>query len=147
MLVTPHFTLEELTRTQTGLENDPPLECSEALVRLAEDLLEPIRALLGVPLVVHSGYRSEAVNRRVGGCKTSAHLEGRACDFHAVGVQVRTAFNRILTSDVPYDKLILEQHGSSWWIHVQAPRLGAEPRRRALMALVTDSGTVYGEVH
>jgi zinc D-Ala-D-Ala carboxypeptidase len=146
MLASEHFTLEELTRTSTGLENDPPLAASEALVTLAETLLEPIRALLGAPLAVHSGYRSPAVNRRVGGHPASAHLEGRACDFHPVGIQIRTAFDRIRVSEIPFDKLILEQHGGAWWIHVQGPREGSAPRRVERMALVTDSGTVYTEV-
>lgn len=147
MQISPHFNLDELTRTSTALPNDPPVSSGANLVRLANVLLEPIRDLLAVPLIVHSGYRSLEVNRAVGGDPNSAHLEGRACDFHpSMGQDIKQAFDLIRLSAIPYDKLILEHHGHSWWIHVQIHRLGGQPRRRAYVAQIGPNGSSYREV-
>jgi uncharacterized protein YcbK (DUF882 family) len=43
--------------------------------------LERIRAMVGGPVIVNSGYRCSAHNRRIGGAHRSRHLEGRAADL------------------------------------------------------------------
>ena len=144
--LTPHFSLEELTATGTGLQNDPPVSVAGNLLRLAE-LLEQIREMLGhCPIQVNSGYRSPDVNRRVGGATNSAHIEGRAADIvprSALGVH--GAFEVIRRSWLGYDKLILENRvgTNTYWIHIQVARQGEAPRRQAFIAQVTDTGTAY----
>lgn len=147
MFISRHFTFGELTHTDTGLPNVPEVPQGANLVRLAEKLLEPIRTLLGQPMMIHSGFRCAAVNSRVGGAKNSAHLEGRAADFHAGNMPCREAFDRIRSSGLPYDKLILEEHGGRYWIHIQIERPGDIPRQKTYIASVTDTGTAYREVH
>ena len=71
MKLTEHFSLEELTRTGVNASNIPNIEQKEALKMLAERVLQPARELLGRPIRVTSGYRSEVTNRLVGGSKTS----------------------------------------------------------------------------
>lgn len=146
MQVTPHFSLDDLTKTSTGLPNEPEVGCAANMLRLSESLLEPILTLLGGPLVVHSCYRSPQVNQRVGGDPASAHLEARACDFHPAGQGIHEAFERIRVSEIPYDKLIIEHHGGAEWIHAQIRKAGLPPRRVAMTATVTASGTVYQRV-
>ena len=41
--LTPHFTLEELTKTKTGLSNIPNIEQTNQLRILCLDILEPLR--------------------------------------------------------------------------------------------------------
>lgn len=95
MKLSPHFSLAELTTTGTGLANVPhPAEVS-ALVALCDHVLEPVRALLGVPLRVNSGYRSEAVNAAIKGAARSQHMRGEAADVVPVGMDVETAMARI----------------------------------------------------
>lgn len=147
--LTPHFSLEELTQTGTGLQNDPPVEVAGNMLRLA-NLLEEVRKLLGdYPILVNSGYRSERVNRAVGGARNSAHTEGRAADivpFAPLGVH--GAFEAIRRSFLAWDKLILENRvgTNTYWIHIQVPRTGERPRREAYIAQVTDTGTAYRRV-
>ncbi len=47
----------------------------------ALDRLQALRAALGKPMIVTSGYRSPEHNRRVGGAAASKHLEGTAFDI------------------------------------------------------------------
>jgi len=51
----------------------------------ALDALQRLRHLLGRPLVVRSGYRSETHNRAVGGAPRSRHLFGTAFDIDMAG--------------------------------------------------------------
>lgn len=49
---------------------------------LVLNVLDPLRAMIGRPIIITSGYRSQQVNELVGGSKTSQHLSGRAADIH-----------------------------------------------------------------
>ena len=73
------FTLDELTHTSTGLPNVPTGQSLANLQGLVESVLDPLRAQVG-PLLVTSGYRSQAVNAAVGGSSSSQHLKGQAAD-------------------------------------------------------------------
>lgn len=49
---------------------------------LVSNVLDPLRAIIGRPIIITSGYRSQQVNELVGGSKTSQHLSGKAADIH-----------------------------------------------------------------
>ena len=88
-LLTPHFTLEEFTDSQTaarrGIANTPSAHEHKNLVRTAE-VMELVRTILGGhPILVSSGYRNQWLNSAVGGSKHSAHLHGLATDFTCPG--------------------------------------------------------------
>lgn len=131
MNLTPHFTLDELTFSEAairnGVNNTPTPRVVENLQFLAENL-EKVRALLGTPMRITSGYRSEAVNAWVGGSLTSQHRFGLAADFVApqFGSPYEVA-QAILASEIQFDQLIHE-YGS--WVHISFVR--REPRRQAL---------------
>lgn len=135
--ISAHFSLEELTFSQTalrlGLDNTPPPQARAELARLCEILLEPGRVILA-PAVWHvdSGYRCPELNARIGGAAASAHMFGRAADVIPVGVPLQVAFDTLRTAaDLPYDQIILE---CAAWIHLAVAPDGAEPRRQALTA-------------
>lgn len=56
---------------------------------LVNNVLDPLRAMIGRPIIITSGYRSQQVNDLVGGSKTSQHLSGKAADFHVQGYTPR----------------------------------------------------------
>lgn len=85
ILLSSHFSMSELTTTSQGLDNKPDAAQTAALVALCVRALEPIRALLGVPLQVTSGFRSAAVNKAIKGAAKSQHLLGEAADVVPVG--------------------------------------------------------------
>lgn len=151
MLVTEHFSLEEMTHTdQRGpdgelLPNHPPFGARLELFHLCSFLLEPIRALWGCPVRVNSGYRSEVVQRGLQGAKpgdpirASQHTRGQAADIVPVGIPIADAFEAVWLSDLPYDQLIFEAVGSAW-IHVSCSPSYRPPRRQALW---TSDGKTY----
>lgn len=93
-------------------------------------VLEHAREILGdVPLQINSGYRCTAVNAKVGGVHSSAHVDGRAADFVPLGMYLSDAFDKLRYSDLPYDQIILEPT----WIHLGISRDGVEPRKDMLV--------------
>ena len=78
-MLTKHFPFEQL-RCKCGCEVSQEIRAE--LLQLAE-ALEVIRAEVGTPLVVTSGYRCPTHNAsdKVKGSPRSEHLTGRAADF------------------------------------------------------------------
>ena len=132
MQLTQNFTLEEMCASQVaarrGLDNTPAANELANLKRVAA-VMEIVRAILGQPIHVDSGYRSPLVNASVGGVSTSAHCRGLACDFvcPAFGTPTEVAL-AILKSDIDYDQLILE-YG---WVHLGLADEGLPDRHEAL---------------
>lgn len=82
--ITDHFSLAEFACPDAG----PPTE-SEHLERLAHlcAQLEVLRAQLGAPIIVISGYRSPSYNERIGGATRSQHMNACAADIKVKGVE------------------------------------------------------------
>ena len=138
--LTPHFSLEELIRSETAarlnLNNQPSEKVVANLKWLAVKILEPIRSKVG-PLVVTSGYRSVAVNASIGGSETSQHCEGKAADIVLPGKSAEALFKTIIkNTKVPFDQLILEfaSAPSGGWVHVSYDRDKAKQRGSILEA-------------
>lgn len=96
--VTSNFKLSEFAQqARHGLPaEDYPK--SWILVRLVDlcECLEVIRAELGSPLRIVSGYRSPAYNAKIGGARKSQHMEGRAADIQAAGHKANHVHDAIL---------------------------------------------------
>lgn len=147
MQLSNHFTLQELVASSTardlGIDNTAPQEIVPRLVFVAE-MLERIRASLGSPVIVTSGYRCAALNRAVGGVANSDHVSGHAADILVPGfgnpqrVADRLARNCDL---LQIGQLILEGVKGKQWVHVSthAPMLATN---RVLT--ITDAGPVVG---
>ena len=147
MQLTKHFTLAELTASgkarSLGLDNTPAPELVPRLVRTAE-MLERIRATLGVPVIVTSGYRAPAVNKAVGGVTSSDHMQGHAADIVAPGYGTATQIARTLAplvSTLGIGQIILEGVKGKQWVHVST-RVPDKPANRVIT--ITDKGTQLG---
>ena len=79
--LSPHFKLGEFLNLSKYPENIPTMQVVANLTYGCLMLLEPARLEVG-PIIINSGYRSEAVNRKVGGVSNSQHLIGQAADIH-----------------------------------------------------------------
>lgn len=139
--ITDHFTWAEATTTSTGLPNQPSPDEAQRLAYTFSEL-ERVRALLGRPLIVHSAFRSEAVNASVGGVPSSQHRLGEAVDFHVEGLSVPETVRRIAASPLPFDQLLDEAAGDRSWVHVSFTSRRA-PRRQALTMRETDGKQHY----
>lgn len=127
--LTEHFTLQEMlvSRDFPKLVTMPPPEHQENLFLLCSFILEPLRAMFG-PIIVTSGYRSEALNKKVGGVPTSRHLTGRAVDFVAPRcLSMRNMFE-VITETMGYPGEVILY---SWEnrMHVGLPQLGRQSNR------------------
>lgn len=131
MQLSKHFSLEEMTKSQTasrkGIDNTPTPEVVENLKLLCENVLEYIRVRFGKPITVNSGYRGPALNKAIGGAKNSQHMTGQAADIEIIGVDNKVLFNWI-KDNVEFDQLILEYYKEgvpdSGWVHVSWNKAG-----------------------
>lgn len=127
-ILTPHFTLLEMTESLTakkhGIANVPPPEAVENLRKLCIGTLEPLREKLKQPVVITSGYRCKELNEIiVHASRKSQHMSGQAADFHLGHTDPSTgsgqvtdkrrkrliqAFRLIITDEsIDFDQLIL----------------------------------------
>lgn len=105
MILTKNFTLKELTKTNTGIPNlITDLEIGN-LTRLCQKVLQPLRDEYGSPIMINSGYRSQQVNKAVGGVPTSQHTKGEAADITAGSREENKKLFKILKT-MEFDQLI-----------------------------------------
>ena len=148
MQLTEHFSFEELTSTS----HDELLESNRKIaegytkqLKYVAGTLEEIRAVLGVPLRVTSGFRSSQLNRLVGGSPTSGHTKGLCADVIPVGVDVVEAQKKIIANKdkcPSLKKCILEMVKGSEWLHVEAKTEANQPTQ----FFVTTNGRTYTEI-
>ena len=134
MKLTQHFTLEELTHSDYaiahGINNSANQMVQENLMMLCTLILEPLRAAIGEPIIINSGYRNAAVNDGVGGVKTSHHLLGLAADINFKNEAQLKQMVAYLKENTHLDLALVERSKSSKWLHVQLPLKNHPPRRR-----------------
>lgn len=122
--ISRHFTLEELTATSyPSLQKQPNTEHLINLVWLVCSVLQPLRDAFGAPVQINSGFRSDKLNKYVGGVANSYHLRGLAADIRINSAAHAAQLVEFLKQNKAVDLCLLEQKGSSKWLHVQTKRL------------------------
>jgi zinc D-Ala-D-Ala carboxypeptidase len=147
MQLTPHFYLEELTKSQTGdrtgIDNVPGADSLDNLKMLCERVLEPVRLQFG-PVFINSGYRCPELNKAIGGATTSQHCLGQAADIEVSGV-ANGDVAAWIAANLDYDQVILECYRkgqpNSGWVHVSYKTTGN--RKTTLTATVVEGRMVY----
>lgn len=147
MKLTTHFTLDELIASNTakarGIDNTPPADVFPRIVQTAE-MLERIRTVLGVPVIVTSGYRCQKLNMAVGGVTSSDHTTGQAADIVAPRYGSAEDVARMLAplvSAIGIGQLILEGIKGKQWVHVST-----RPAHKSVNRIltITDAGARSG---
>lgn len=128
------FSWDELQATSTGRENAAPPEARLRLRALVGAVLDPLRWRLGRPVRVTSAYRSEAVNRAVGGSATSQHVTGEAADIVVAGMTGTELAAEIIRMRLPFDQLIAYAPSRGGHVHVSY-RADGDNRGQVLYAL------------
>jgi len=141
MNLTPHFTLDELTASESaernGWDNTPNDAELENLKRLA-DMLEQIKVVLGgKPIMINSAFRSKKVNDAVGSKDTSQHRIGCAADLRVPGMTPDEVVRKVIASGINFDQIIRE---FDRWTHISVPNsVDTAPRKQAL--IIDKAGT------
>ena len=141
MNLTPNFTLDELTASESaernGWDNSPNDAELENLKRLA-DFLEQVKVVLGgKPIMINSAFRSKKVNDSVGSRDTSQHRIGCAADIRVPGMTPDEVVRKIIASGISYDQVIRE---FDRWTHISIPNsVDTSPRKQAL--IIDKAGT------
>jgi hypothetical protein len=129
MKLSEHFSLAEMCKTSANLDNVPNEAQVENLKRLC-GWLEMLRSEWNKrygegndPIFINSGFRSEAVNKAVGGVKGSNHLSGCAADIRVAGIEQLVRYATILLdisdeSKEDFDELLQERSPKgNYWLH------------------------------
>jgi hypothetical protein len=122
MQLSKHLSRAEFERsdaaTNYGISNSMNSGQLAKAMALAINCFEPIREHLGKPIRVNSGYRSVALNKRIGGALNSQHcaLNGAAIDLD---LHDRDLFEWII-DNVVFDQLIYEAGNDTEaaWFHI-----------------------------
>lgn len=124
------------TATKLGIDNTPTDIQLERMNYVAENLFDCVREHFGKPLGITSFFRSEKLNVKIGGSRTSQHVLGEAIDIDADiygGLTNKEIFDYI-HDNLEYGQLIWE-FGTSIepaWVHVSLSRSGN--KKEALIA-------------
>lgn len=153
MKLSKNLSLAEVTKSVTakrlGIDNTPDDWTIENLKAVAESVFQPLRDALGCPIHVSSGFRSESLNKAIGGSLRSQHIQGRALDLDAdvFGVCTNADIFEYILNNLEFDQLIWEfgDQDNPDWVHVSFVRDGVN-RNRCLRACRDDEGKVYYEV-
>lgn len=128
-----YFTIDEFTRSDIaaihGIDNSPSLYAIGNLTALVINVLDPVRAAMGKPIRVTSGYRCPELNARIPGTSSdSQHTKGEAADIviakggkwdnYLLGCAIVRLgnFDQVIFENVGKDDLLPD------WIHVSWKR-------------------------
>jgi zinc D-Ala-D-Ala carboxypeptidase len=141
MNLSEHFTLDELTNSETAARNNwdntPNTDELSNLKRLAEFLEQVKTVLNGKPVIINSAFRSKKVNDAVGSRDTSQHRIGCAADIRIPGMTPDEVVKAVIASGIGYDQVIRE---FDRWTHISIPNTpGDKPRQQAL--IIDKAGT------
>lgn len=140
-----YFSLAEFTKSQQasrlGISNQPTPAHQKNMEELCVNVLDKVREQFG-PIFLSSGYRSEAVNKKIGGSKTSQHCLGEAADIDMDGIN--DEIFHFIKDKLDFDQLIWEFGTSKEpdWVHVSYTN-ERKNRRQVLVAKKEGTKTVY----
>jgi len=124
--VSTYLSYHEATKSNTaikyGIHNVPNSDQWKAMQTLGTEVFDRVREHFGKPLYVSSFFRSEALNGRIGGSKTSQHCKGQAIDIDAdvFGGVTNAEIFWYIKEHLDFDQLIFEfgDDANPDWVHV-----------------------------
>lgn len=148
-MISKNITLKEATKSNTaqrlGIDNTPGDYELSNMELVANKIFQPLREWVGGPIRVNSFYRSEELNKAIGGSSRSQHCEGRAIDLDDVhGHKTNAEMFNYIKSYLSFDQLIWEfgDEENPDWIHVSYVSED-QNRLRCLKAIKSNGKTIY----
>ena len=147
--ISKHITYKEAIRSNTALRlniNNIPNDYEISnMVGIASNVFEPLREYVGGPIKINSMFRSEALNRAIGGSSRSQHCQGRAIDLDdTFGHKTNAEMFNYIKNNLNFDQLIWEfgDDTNPDWVHVSFVS-NDENRGRCLKAEKVNGKTSY----
>jgi hypothetical protein len=149
MIISKHISYIEATSSfeakRKQIENTPTEKQLEAMKYLADNIFEKIRVYFGVPIKINSFFRSEKLNKVIGGTSSSQHVLGEAIDLDdTFGGLTNTQIFNYIKNNLIFDQLIWEfgTDKSPDWVHVSLKKTGKN-RGEILVAKKINGKTKY----
>ena len=148
-MISEHISYNEAiksnTATRLGIKNDPNEDQLDNMVKLAEQIFEPLRTYANGPIKVNSFFRSVELNKAIGGSSKSQHCHGQAIDLDdTFGHLTNAEMYRFIKEHLDFDQMIWEfgDDDNPAWVHVSyvSPQ---ENRNRCLKAYKENKKTKY----
>jgi zinc D-Ala-D-Ala carboxypeptidase len=153
MKLSNNLSAKEVTKSNTakryGISNEPTIEHLENLKAIALNIFQPTRDYFKKPIYVSSGYRSKALNKKIGGSKKSQHSKGQALDLdaHTFGGLTNKELFDFISKHLEFDQIIWEfgTHEEPDWVHVSYVSEGIN-RGESLKAYKANGITRYKHI-
>ena len=148
-MISEHISYNEAiksnTATRLGIKNDPNEDQLDNMVKLAEQIFEPLRTYANGPIKVNSFFRSVELNKAIGGSSKSQHCHGQAIDLDdTFGHLTNAEMYRFIKEHLDFDQMIWEfgDDDNPAWVHVSyvSPE---KNRNRCLKAYKENKKTKY----
>ena len=147
--ISKHITLAEAIHSNTAkrcnIDNTPNEEQTNNMKMLAEKIFEPLRLWVGGPIKINSMFRSEELNKAIGGASSSQHCKGMAMDLDDVyGHKTNAEMFDWICDHCNFDQIIWEfgDDKNPAWVHVSYVDK-QENRNRCLKAYKENGKTKY----
>ena len=146
-MLSTNLSLAEATSSATalrkGIANTPSVTHLIALKEVANNIFQPCRNHFGKPLRVTSGYRSEELNKVIGGSMKSQHSKGEALDMQSTSGYTNCDLFMYIKDHLTFDQLIWEfgNDENPDWVHVSYKTEGN--RGEVLRAVRQNGKTIY----
>lgn len=150
MKISSHVSWKEVTYSQTatrkGIDNTPNEQQLANIQMLCERVFEPLREWVGAPIKINSCFRSEELNRAIGGANSSQHCanNGAAMDIDdTFGHQDNAEMFHYIRKNLTFDQLIWEfgDDNNPDWVHVSYKE--NDNRGQVLRAIRKNGRTSY----
>jgi len=118
------------------------------MIKLAEEVFEPLRAYVGGPIKINSFYRSPKLNKAIGGSSKSQHCHGQAIDIDdTYGKMTNAEMFKFIRENLDYDQMIWEfgNDDNPDWVHVSYVSK-QDNRQRCLLAYKNNGKTKYSVI-
>ena len=148
-MISEHISYKEgvysRTATRLNINNEPDEDQMYYMQLLAEEVFEPLRAYVGVPIKINSFYRSRQLNKAIGGSVKSQHCRGQAMDIDdTFGRMSNAEMYEFIKEHLDFDQMIWEfgDDENPDWVHVSyvSPQ---QNRNRCLKAYKENGKTKY----
>jgi zinc D-Ala-D-Ala carboxypeptidase len=142
MNLSKHVTLAEFENSPTATTHGINNKMSESQIAsaklLCENVFEPLRLYLNIPIKISSGFRSAQLNKMIKGSLTSQHTKGEAMD-----IKIDAKGFYFIKDKLDFDQLIWEFGNDEQpsWVHVSYKKSGN--RKQVLKATKRNGKTIY----